>query len=285
VLDAALALGSSLAGGTSDFIAGTTSRRIGTLQFLMCVQTVGLVLAGGWVAISHESVPAATALVAAAGAGVGLMVNLGALFEAMVVGTISVVAPISATGVVLPVVIGIARGERPGPWQVAGMICAVAGIVLATRLPRGPIGGRKVYVRVEPGFALALVAAIGGGLFLWLMAQASRHGTAWAVLVVRAVSSSVFATAVATRRTSRRLVPETRTTTAILASALLGFFGLVLYAMSTIGGELAVVSVLASLYPAVTVLLAHRLLGERIRPLQQVGIGAVLLGVVLMSAT
>jgi drug/metabolite transporter (DMT)-like permease len=214
------------------------------------------------------------------------MVNLSALFQAMVVGTISIVAPISATGVVVPIAVGIARGEYPGAAQVAGIVVAVVGIVLTTSPSRGTQPDRRqsaLVVPVEPGLALALVAALGGGLFFWLMAPASRQGVAWAVLIARLVPVCVMAATLVVRRASLRQVFEREAVRGIVTSALLAFSGIVLYAFSTLHGQLAIVSVLASLYPAMTVLLAHRLLGEQIHRNQRCGICAVLLGIVLMS--
>jgi drug/metabolite transporter (DMT)-like permease len=264
--------------GVADFFGGTTSRRIGTLQFIFCTQMIAVVLAGGWVAISAEPVPPVATVAAAAGAGLGMTVGLAAFFQAMVVGTMSVVAPISATGVIVPIVAGIVRGERPGAAQAIGIVVAIVGIVLASRAPR-----EHPSIPVESGLGLALLAALGGGLMLWLIAPASRHGVPWALLIARAVPVLILAAVVSVRRASLRPVLEPRNARITLVSALLGFTGVTLYAFATLHGQLVIVSVLASLYPAVTVLLAYRLLGERLHGVQQLGIAATLAGVVLLS--
>ena len=278
MLGPASALGSSLTGGFSDFLGGTTSRRVGTLRFIFCTQMTGLVLAGGWVAISAEPVPPVATLAAAAGAGLAITVALAAFFQAMVVGSISIVAPISATGAVVPIVAGIARGERPGAAQAVGIVVAIVGIVLAARPLR-----EHPSARAESGLWLALLAALGGGLFFWLMASASDHGIPWAMLTARAIPASILAAVVALRRVSLRPVLEWRTARRVLTAALLGSSSIALYAFATLHGELAIVSVLASLYPVVTVLLAYGVLGERVHGAQQVGIAAVIAGVVLLS--
>jgi drug/metabolite transporter (DMT)-like permease len=278
VLGPSLALGSSLTGGASDFLGGTTSRRIGTMQFMFCTQLIGLVLAGSWVAINGEPAPGVATLAAAAGAGLGLMIGLAAFFQAMVVGTISIVAPISATGVVVPIVAGIAGGERPGAAQAVGIVAVIAGIVLAARPPR-----KHRSVPGESGLGLALLAALGAGLFFWLMAPASRHGVPWALLIARTIPALILAIAVGIRRASLRPALHAPAARAILASALLSFTSIAFYAFATLHAQLAIVSVLASLYPVVTVLLAYRVLGERVHRAQQLGITAVLAGVVLLS--
>jgi drug/metabolite transporter (DMT)-like permease len=275
----AFALGSSLSFGVADFLGGTTSRRIGTLQFIFCTQLIAVVLAGGWVAISAEPVPPVATLAAGAGAGLGMTVGLAAFFQAMVVGTMSVVAPISATGVIVPIIAGIVRGERPGVAQAIGIVAAIVGIVLAARPPRD-----HPSTPVESGLGLALLAALGSGLMLWLMAPASRHGVPWALLITRAIPAIILAAGMSIRRASLRPALEARNARVTVASALLGFSGVALYAFATLHGQLVIVSVLASLYPAVTVLLAYRVLGERLHGLQQLGIAAMLVGVVLLSA-
>ena len=262
----------------SDFLGGTTSRRIGTLQFIFFTQLIGVLFAVGWVAIAAEPVPPVVAVVAATGAGLGLTVGVAAFFQAMVVGKMSVVAPISATGVVLPVAVGIARGERPSAAQAVGIVAAVAGVVLAARAP-----GERQAARAESGFALALVAAVGTGLFLWLMAPASRHGVAWAILISRVIPAVVLTVVVVVRRTSLRAALGSRTAGTIVVAALLAFAGTALYALATLHSQLVIASVLGSLYPAVTGLLAYHVLGERLGRSQQVGIAAVLSGVVLLS--
>jgi drug/metabolite transporter (DMT)-like permease len=264
--------------GIADFLGGTTSRRIGTLQFIFCSQLIGVVLAGGWVAVSGDPLPPLVTLAAAAGAGLGMAVGLAAFFQAMVVGKMSVVAPISATGVAVPIVAGIAGGERPNAAQAVGVVAAVAGVVLAARPP-----GEREAAGTESGLGLALVAALGTGLFLWLMAPASRHGVPWAVLITRAIPAIVLSAAVWIRRTSLRAARVSRTAVTIVAAALLAFAGTALYGFATRHGQLVIVSVLGSLYPAVTVLLAYRVLGERVHGGQRLGIAAVLGGVVLLS--
>jgi drug/metabolite transporter (DMT)-like permease len=267
-----------LSGGASDFLAGTTSRRIGTMQFMLCTQLIGVVLAGCWVAVSAVPVPGVGTLAAAAGAGLGLTVGLAAFFQAMVVGTISIVAPISATGVIVPIAAGVARGERPGAGQAVGIVAAIAGIALASRSSRD-----HPSAPAESGLGLAFLAALGGGLFFWLMAPASRHGVPWAMLIARLIPVFMLAAAVGIRRASLRPAFESQNAGTILASALLAFSGMALYAFATLHGQLAIVSVLASLYPVVTVVLAYRVLGERVRGVQLLGIAAVLAGVVLLS--
>ena len=218
-------------------------------------------------------------MLAAAGAGLSLTFGLAAFFQAMVVGTISIVAPISATGVVIPIVAGLAGGERPSAVQVIGILAAVTGIVFVCRQPR-----RSRSSQAHGGIALALLAALGSGLFFWLMASASHNGVPWAVVISRSVAVIALAVILAIRRESIRPALDLRTARIAPVAALLGFGGIALYAESTLYGGLAIMSVLGNLYPAMTVMLAYFVLGERVYGIQRVGIAAVFAGVVMMSA-
>ncbi len=279
MVGAPLALGSSLSGGASDFLGGTNSRRIGAMQWMFFTQVLGLVLACCWLTLSGGPMPGTRAVLAAIGAGLSLTFGLAAFFQAMVVGAISIVAPISATGVVIPIVAGILGGERPSAVQVIGIVAAIVGIVFVCRQPR-----RRPPAQAHGGIALALLAAVGSGLFFWLMASASHNGVPWAVVISRVVAVVALAVILAIRRESIRPALNSRTARIAPFAALLGFGGIALYAESTVYGGLAIVSVLGSLYPAATVMLAYLVLGERLYGIQRAGIAAVFAGVVMMSA-
>jgi drug/metabolite transporter (DMT)-like permease len=178
----------------------------------------------------------------------------------------------------VPIVAGIVRGERPGAAQAIGIVAAIVGIVFASRPPRD-----HPSIPAESGLGLALLAALGSGLMLWLMAPASRHGVPWALLIARAIPAFILAAVVSMRRASLRPALESPNARITVASALLGFSGVALYEFATLHGQLVIVCVLASLYPAMTVLLASRVLGERPHGTQQLGIAGMLAGVVLLS--
>jgi drug/metabolite transporter (DMT)-like permease len=223
--------------------------------------------------------PSASAVGWAALAGSAGIVALGAFYRALAIGTMSVVAPISATAAAVPVLVGLAEGERPSALQIAGMSIALAGVILASREP------------VEEGAAppnraaigLALVAAAGFGTFFVGIDKASATADVpWVILVQRCSSLVLLViAAAAVRPTLPRDVPS---------FAVLGMVGVLdlgangLYALATTKGLLSVVSVLGSLYPAVTVVLARFVLAERIARVQEVGVVLALAGVVAISA-
>src|SRR5689334_202749 len=167
-MSAFLALLSSCLWGVSDFLGGTASRRLPVTSVLGLSQlTALLMLVPVATATGALDTPRSYLLPAAVAGAVGITA-LGMFFRALSIGTMGVVAPIAALGVAVPVVVGLARGESPSSWQLAGIAIAVVGVVLAS----GPeLSGEGA------GGALALVlaggAAIGFGLVLLLVAEAS----------------------------------------------------------------------------------------------------------------
>lgn len=277
----ALALGASLAWGVSDFVAGLSVRRAGAPAVTLLTQLCAVVLGVAWTAASGDPAPDARTAALALGAGVGVLVGLGSFYRALALAPMSIVAPIAATGVAVPVLAGVAGGDRPAAVQVAGIGLASAGVVLAVRRPgqlAGPTGDARA------GVALALLAAVGSGAFLWLMAPASEDSLPWALIIARGAAAPLFALAVVAGGV--RLRPAFGSPAAaaeILTVALLSFAASALYAASTRHGLLSLVSVLASLYPAVTVVLAWRVLGERLDRGRRLGVVAALAGVVLIA--
>ena len=275
----ALAAGSALAAGAGDYVCGTTARRIGTLQCMFAFFTLSLGVAVLWVVLSGEPAPGSVPIAAGLGAGLASTVALGAFMRAMVVGTITFVAPISATGVIVPIVIGTVRGEQPSGIQVVGILAAIGGVTLAVQSP----GDRSGTRHPGTGFGLAVVSAAGFGLFYWLVAPASRGSVPWAAMLSMAVPVLVCGLVIFVRRASLRILLAPGNVRSIVLAAGFGLGGFVLYAFATRHGRLPVVSVLASLFPVVTITLAYTLLGERVHRVQQVGLGAVLAGVILMT--
>src|SRR5437763_16017516 len=148
--------------GVSDFLGGLQSRRLPLLRVMLITQLGGLVGMGVLLAARWVPPPAFHRLVPAIGGGAAGLIGLAAFYRGLAIGTMSIVAPISATGVAVPVIVGIAGGERPAALQVAGIAAAVVGVVLASR-EHGP--GIEPPTDSRASIALALVAAVGFGSF------------------------------------------------------------------------------------------------------------------------
>jgi len=274
-----LGLGSSLLWGLADFLGGLQSRRHPVLVVLLVSQGVGLTGVLVAALARGQGLPETSAVLAAAGAGVAGLAALGAFYRALSIGTMSVVAPISGTAAAIPVTVGVLTGERPGPVQVVGMFLAVAGIVLASR--EGPQDSERAAASRE-AVGLALLAALGFGLFFVGMDHAADRDVLWALVFARAADIPVLLAFVLVLRPA-----FPRGAGALAPMAGIGVLDLganALYAQASTTGLLSVVSVLGSLYPAVTVLLARVLLGERLRRAQGAGVTLIMLAVVAIAA-
>jgi drug/metabolite transporter (DMT)-like permease len=281
VLALALALGSSLCWGTSDFLGGLQSRRQPLLTVMLISQGAALLALVAVVAVRGAGPPHLVKLLPALGAGAAGMIALTAFYRALSIGTMSIVAPISATGAVVPVVVGIAQGERPAALQVAGIAAAIVGVVLASREEDAALRG-DARVPSRASIPLALVAAAGFGTFFVALRSSARVDVSWALLAARLAGVALVAGAAAISRPAP--VRDPRVLGALVMVGALDLSANGLYAVATRHGLLSVVAVGASLYPLGTVVLARVLLGERVRRVQEAGIVAALAGVVLIAA-
>jgi drug/metabolite transporter (DMT)-like permease len=240
---------------------------VALLAVLLVSQAAGLAGIGLIVAVRGEPAPGVGDLVPAALGGMAGAVALAAFYRGLAIGTMSIVAPVSATGVAVPVVVGLATGDRPGALRLAGVALAVVGVVLASREAAPESSPRAALARRS--LLLALVAALGFGSFFVGMDAAADADVFWALLAARAASFTMLCLVAAAMRPR---LPRQRTTLAALAGigALdLGANGM--FAAATTEGLLSLAAVLSSLYPVVTILLARGLLGERVRPVQEAG--------------
>lgn len=277
---AALALLSSLLWGGADFLGGTVSRRRPAALVVGASQLVGLIaigvvaVAAGALGDDRGYLPWAVV------SGLAGLVGLVCFYAALASGTMGVVSPIAALGVVVPVLVGLARGERPATLQMVGIAMAVLGVVLAS----GPeLSGRA---GARP-LVLALVAALGFGLALLFIAEGSRSSTLMTLVTMRLTSVTVMAVvlAVAVRRVDRSGMRLDRRDAALVALVGVGDVAANLaFGLASTRGLVSVVAVLGSLYPVVTVLLARILHGERLAPAQTLGVAGALGGVALIAA-
>jgi drug/metabolite transporter (DMT)-like permease len=277
VLGIALALSASLAWGFSDYLGGIKSRVVPLLALVAVSQLAGLVLIAVVTGATGSFPNASTAAYAAIGGAAGV-IAVAAFYRGMAIGRISIVAPVSATGVAIPVVAGFLRGERPGSLALLGMALAFIGVVLASA-ETDSSGNRSIAAGVE----LALAAALGFGVFFLFLAKASEGNHALAAtFMLRLTTVPLVLLAMLALRQPLR-VPR-RHLRWIVLIGVLDSGANALYALATNHGLLSLVSVLSSLYPLTTVLLAQALLHEHVSRHQRLGIVAALAGVVLISA-
>lgn len=272
-----LALATAAGWGCADFLAGLKARSLPLVAVLSVSMLSGLLVLVPLVAARADSPPDALHLTYAALAGLSGLAGLTALYRGLAVGTMGVVAPISATAPLVPLTVGLGRGESPSALQLAGIAIALAGIVLAARAPHSGTGGR-----VAAGTGLGLIAAASFGLSLTAFDAAAEGDPYWTALVVRLVACAFVLPAAFVLQPA--LSGVLRSWRPLVAIGLCDSTATVSFSVATTRGLLSVVSVLASLFPVVVVALARIVLGERLVRHQLAGAAAALAGAALISA-
>ncbi len=274
-MPAVLALLSSAMWGTADFLGGSLSRRRPVLAVVGWSQLAGLVLMIVTATVTGSWGTDLAYLPWAVLASVSGFLGLIAFYTALAIGTMGIVSPVAALGVLVPLSLALFGGEAPTSVQVLGIVLAVIGVVLASGPElSGSAGGRPV--------ALALLSAVLFGAALVGIARGSQTSAVMTMTGMRASTVICFAVVLAVARTAGGI---TRADVGPLVTV--GFFDVaanVAFGLATAAGLLSVTSVLGSLYPVVTVLLAWWFYGERLRAVQYVGVVGALTGVVLISA-
>jgi drug/metabolite transporter (DMT)-like permease len=255
-----LALLCACAYGTGDFFGGLATRRVGSaLAVVLGSQTVSLAFVVV-VAPLFGGHPHAVDMAWAALGGVAGAVGLVSFYRGLAIGPMSITAPVSAViAAVVPVLVGIVSGERPGARAVVGIPLAIVAILLFSSSPASEAGR----VRATPAsLVYAVVAGIGFGTFFVFLAQVRREAELFPLFASRGASiAAVVAVGVASRRNLKIPRPSW------LLVGLAGVFDIAanaLFLLASGRGLLSVVSVLASLYPAATIILARAVLHERL---------------------
>jgi drug/metabolite transporter (DMT)-like permease len=282
-----LALFSAVGYGLSDFVGGLVSRRtsawpvavLGQLSAGVCTAAIALGVPG-----SPEPTDYAWAGLAGAGSGMGA----GFLYRGFSTGRMSVVAPVSAVGAALvPVLAGALGGERPSLLMWLGMVAALPGIWLVASVPEddlarlddeGRTTGRPA---VADGLVDGVLAGLGFGVLFAALGQVPDTAGLWPLTVTQLTSVPVVIVLALALRAA--WVPRGRTVRWALLVGPLGATATGAFLLASQRGYLSVAGVLASLYPATTVLLAAVLLRERIHRAQGLGLGLCAVAVALVA--
>ena len=271
---AALALAAAASWGVGDFFGGLKSRSLNPVAILIVAQPIGLTLLAIWVAVRGQGPPGSSVLWACLAAVLGTT-GLIAFYKGMAAGALSIVAPIAGAGAAIPVIWGLAHGDHPSGYQELGFAAALIGVVLAS------FERRPEAARLAAGVGWAVIAMLAFGAYYIPMHEASHGDFLWAAFVFRLTSTTLIAAAWLVLRPPR----ARRADLPVLASiGILDTGGNVFFAAASARGLVSVVSILASLYPVVTVLLARAVLHERVHRSQELGIVLALAGIVLISA-
>lgn len=276
-----LGLASAIFWGVGDFVGGMQSRRLPAFAVVLWSQLAGALMLLGAVLLMRLQPSVHSILWGMAGGAVGA-VALVLFYRGLASGIMSLVAPVSACGVLVPVTFSIAIGHVPRTEGLVGVAAAISGVVLVSVHS----SSLEQHARLSRGtLYCALGAALGFGLFFVCVGQGSGgHGASplWTVAGARMGSLLFLLVLIALRRASAPW-PGPRLPLIALAG-LLDSGANLLYATATTRGTLAIVAVLGSLYPVTTVLLGQLVLSERLSRLQGAGVGLALVGVALISA-
>jgi len=261
--------------GTADFLGGATSRRRPVLAVYGGSQVVGL---------------AALVLVATAGGSWGDdpgywpwavgssllgLVGMLAFYRALAIGPMGIISPLVSLGVLLPLAVGLLSGETPSGPQTFGIVVAIVGILLAS----GPeISGAE---SARPLLLAVVAAACFGGMFV-LMARGSEYSPVMTMTGMRITTVVIIAVIVLATRSIGGL--DRADVWPLMGIGVLDAAANVAYGVATTLGLLATVSVLGSLYPVVTAVLAAVVVRERLRFVQYVGVGVAVVGTMLISS-
>jgi drug/metabolite transporter (DMT)-like permease len=309
---ALLALLSSVLWGVSDFLGGAASRRADPIRFAVLSTPLGVPLLVVFALVVPGTLSPG-AIWAGVAAGVFGVFGLLLLYVVLAAGPMGVMSPVTAViSAMVPVTFGLAGGERPGAIAYLGMALAIVAIVLVSlesspeapmetaQSSRPPGTGHGLSVEIVTGhtatgatvteripvqprvLALAVLSGALIGLFLAFIGIAPKDSGIWSVLIARLVASVIVLTigAMVYRRT---VIDKSILWLAVIVGVLEPAAN-VLYRLSAQSGLLAVVAVLAALYPAATVVLARFVLHERLRRVQLAGmllalVAAIMLGV------
>ncbi|HEU5484575.1 MAG TPA: EamA family transporter [Microlunatus sp.] len=281
MLSLALAALSGLVWGVGDFAGGKAAQTAPALTVTLTSKINCLPFLAVYLVVLYVPVVPASLPWGAAGGFCGVL-GLVVFYRAMAAGAMTVVAPVAAVvSALLPVIVGLASGERPGAVRLFGVGCALAAIVLVTLVPAPPGSTRRITPQL---IGLAVLAGLGFGLFFLCLDRAGSQGAPglWPILAAQLTGiAAVGLLVLLLRPVGGR--PRGRALAWTLVAGPFDMTANALYLEATRWGDLSLVAPLAALYPVSTVILALLVDRERLRGLQILGLGLALAALVLVS--
>jgi drug/metabolite transporter (DMT)-like permease len=273
-----LALASAVVYGMADFCGGLSSRRAATVAVVTVSQAAGLVALVPLLPLLGGD-PDRADLAWGAGAGIAGAAGLLLFYRALAVGVMSVVAPVTAvSAAALPVLGGLLLGERIGLLAALGIVLALGAVALVAA--EGGLSSLRA-ARLDT-VAPALAAGAGFGVFFVLLDRTGEDSGLSPLVAARVVSVLLVGTLTLAARRSLR-VPRAALPVVLLAGVGDMAANALFLVATQVGGSLAITGVLASLYPASTVVLAQVVLRERLAGVQRAGLAVAAAAVVLIA--
>ncbi|HTP57637.1 MAG TPA: DMT family transporter [Spirochaetia bacterium] len=270
---------SALMYGAADFCGGMAVRRAPLPAVLASSQAIGLVVALAASLAFGFRLASPADLLWGALAGVSGAAGIAALYSALASTVVAVASPLAAvTGAVIPVLLGVAGGERPGAAAWVGMVLGACAIVLLT-------GGSSKSARgeaVRRAAFLGALAGLGFGLFFFAVSRTSHASGLWPLVAARVATVSLVTLFVILTRSPMRL--SAASVPMVVLSGTLDMSANIAFLLASRSGMLSISAAVAALYPGPTVILAWIVLREKVTPLRVAGLALALAGVALISA-
>lgn len=274
-LGAIVALVAAVVWGSGDYAGGRAARRHHPYQVLGLVSLSGLALMIVAFLVRGESWPDGSSVLWSALAGLAGGFGIAALYHGLATAQAAVVSPTSAVvGAILPVLVGTLTAGFPGPFKMGGMLAGLLGIWIVTRCSAtSSDGGRG-------GFSLGILAGLGFGGFFICMAQVPRGAVFAPLIVSKALATALAFVVLALRRLT---LPSPSASPVALAAGLLDAGGNVFYLVASHMTRLDFAAVIASMSPAMTVVLSWLWGRQGVSRLQWFGVALCMAGVALIS--
>ncbi len=280
--------------GSADLLARFSSRQIGAIYTLYYMQFVGLIGLGGYLLLSGELARTWTQTrpgdwLLAVGVGVINITGALALYQALRIGKASVVSPIVSSYSALIVPIALLAGERLAPLALLGLIVVIIGVILSSQereresVSTDSAGAPRRLLAPGIGWALLSALCFTVAFSLYGFVVIPVLGGLVPVWISRVTCVILLTIVFTIRRRGFHPPPNGRVWVAVLALGALDTIGFVAFMIGSSGDQVALVSVLSSLFAAVTVLLARLFLDERMRPIQWAGVAAIFIGLIAVS--
>ncbi|WP_296655226.1 DMT family transporter [Paraburkholderia sp.] len=280
-----LALLSSVCYGTADFLGGYATRRVSIGYVLLWNQIPGLLITGLFTLLTPGAMTNPADWLWSVGAGLCISIQLPALYLALGVGPMAVVAPVTALiGIVAPMIFGVLVGhESPSPTAYAGCLLGALAVAIVSGAEHVS-ADRDDNRQAGRGLLLATVAGTCIAMTYICLKQVSVHAGFVPLFTARFVALGLVGVAtLAGQRTMFAARPNPAAAALIALSGCLDASGTALFRSALIHrGPLSIVATLVSLYPLTTVLLATTLLRERLTWQRMVGVLLALSGIALM---
>jgi drug/metabolite transporter (DMT)-like permease len=263
--------------GVGDFAGGYASRRFTSVTILLYSYPVGAVLMAIMLPFFGGTASTRVVVFGILGGAAGLL-GVAVMYQLMVTAPMNVISPVTAVlAAIVPIVVGVTIGERPAAAAWVGIALGLLAVVLVSRTsedhPHGVIAFRVL--------VLAALAGLGFGLYFVFLARAGHDSGLWPLLVSRVASALLIVPLAAQRRAFARVTG--RTLAIALAAGACDALANMFFLLASREGLLSLASVLTSLYPAVTVVLAIALLREHVSKVQLCGLALAAASIVLIT--